>query len=151
MNSRLTRLSFLLPAGMTAFGILYLWGCRTLNFGSLTLPMEGFIPLLFGILFFLGSSTLMVQAVLQVEEKASPWIREEIPRVLALVGVLLAFVTLLPLLGFSLSTFGLLLASGRIMGNRWRTSVLLACGVVAVCYPIFILWLKIPLPSFGLL
>ncbi len=75
MRSRLARLSFLIPAGMTASGILYLWGCRTLNFGSLTLPMEGFIPLLFGIFFLVGSSTLMVQAVLQVEEKAPSWNR----------------------------------------------------------------------------
>jgi len=130
-------------------GILYLWGCRPLNFGSLTQPMEGFIPRVFGSLFLAGTIALMIQECFRPEENGTSLPIEEIRKVTTLIGILFSFVILLPYLGFSLSTLGLILAAGRLMGNGWRTSVLLALGVVALCYPIFILWLKIPLPSWA--
>lgn len=129
--------------------ILYLWGCRPLNLGSLTQPMEGFIPRLFGSLFLAGTIALMIQELFRPEEKGASLPSEEIRKVTALIGVLFSFVILLPYFGFSLSTLGLIAAAGGLMGNGWRTSLLLAVGVVAVCYPIFILWLKIPLPSWA--
>jgi len=150
MKKRIASLSFLIPAGMMAVSLLYLWGCRTLNFGSLTLPMEGFIPIFFGAFFFLGSLALMIASILRPEEKAPSLAKGEARKVMVLVGFLLAFVLILPIFGFSLSTLGLVFASSQVMDNRIRTSFLLAGGVVAVCYLIFILWLKIPLPSWSL-
>jgi hypothetical protein len=149
MKSRMATLSFRIPAALLAFAALYLWGCRKLNIGTLGEPMEGFIPVLFGSLFFAGACYLTVRALRWPEEKPDNVSKAELHKVLWLLGTLLAFVVLLPVLGFSICTFGLVVGAAKIMEARLRSSLFLAAGVVAVCYLIFVLWLKVPLPSFN--
>ena len=148
---RICTLSFLVPMGMIVVGIAYLIGCFELNFGTLSLPAEGFMPFIVAILFLTGSGWLAVDAFVRANKlhAVSPKTeRIEIINVLLLVGVLFAYVILLPVLGFVFSSVPLLISSARIMGARWRSALILAMCVTIICYILFIFGLKIPFPSY---
>jgi len=147
---RISTLSFLIPAGMTVVGIAYLTGCSELNFGTVSLPAEGFIPIITGILFLVGNCWLTVDGYGMARKlpTTSPKTeRIEITNVLLLLGVLFGYVILLSVLGFTLCTILLLVTSAKIMGAKWRSAFLLAISVSIICYILFIVWLKIPFPS----
>ena len=131
-------------------GIAYLIGCFKLNFGTLSLPAEGFTPFIAAILFLTGSGWLTVDAFLRVKrlDAVSKTERIEIINVLLLVGVLFAYLILLPVLGFVFSAVPLLITSARILGARWRSALILSMCVTIVCYILFVFWLKIPFPSY---
>jgi putative tricarboxylic transport membrane protein len=51
-------------------------------------------------------------------------------------------------LGYPLTSFLLLLGLLKILGmKRWSLNILLSLGTSAVCYFLFVQWLKIPLPK----
>jgi hypothetical protein len=142
--------SFLIPAGMALAGIAYLIGCSRLNFGTVSLPAEGFVPFMVGILLLVGSCWLAVDAFVMTRKlpASSPKTeRTEIINVLLLVGILLGYVILLSVLGFILCTMLLLVTSAKIMGAKWGSAFSLAIGVTIICYILFIFWLKVPFPS----
>ncbi len=144
-------LSFLVAAAICAGSIIYLVECFNLSIGSVSAPEEGFVPLIFGILLCGCSSILMVDAFRQIEKgttivpKAN---RAEILSFFMLLAVLIGYVILLPMLGFTFSTLGLIAASAKIMQAKWREVFTLAAGVTLISYLLFIFWLGIPFPSF---
>lgn len=144
---RFRTLSFLLPAGLFGVSIVYLIGCLELSPGTLALPAEGFVPVLFGFLFFGGSGLLMIRALAESQEPSDRLERTEITKVLLLIGIFFLYVIVLPVLGFSLSTFGMILGTGKIMEARFRTSLLVALCVIVFSFLLFKQWLNVPLPS----
>jgi len=146
----LARLSFLIPAGTFVISILYLVECLDLNFGTTSEPKEGFVPYIVGSLIFVGSFVLMIDAILKgrkmtiYPQKVG---RGELKNILMLIGILVGYVLLLPILGFVICIFLLIVASTKIMGVRWMTIILLAVSTTVVSYLIFIYWLHVPLPS----
>ena len=56
-SKKLLTLWLLIPVGMMFLSVTYLIGCSELNFGTFSLPEEGFVPVIAGILIF---STLVV-------------------------------------------------------------------------------------------
>lgn len=148
---RLGTLSFLLAAAICAVSIIYLVECFNLSIGTVSAPEEGFVPLIFGILLCGSSSLLMVGAFMQVEKGAAPIPKAnkaEIFKFFMLIAVLIGYVVLLPMLGFTFSTFGLIAASAKIMQAKWGEALILAAGVTLINYLLFIFWMGIPLPSF---
>lgn len=143
-------LSFLIPAGTFVISIVYLIGCLDLTFGTTSEPREGFVPYILGSFIFVGSFVLMIDAILKGRKMATSLqkvTRGELKNVLILIGVLVGYVVLLPILGFVICIFVLVVASTKIMGVRWRTIILLAVSTTVVTYLIFIYWLQVPLPS----
>ncbi len=150
LRGRFFTLNFLFPAGLTAVSLLYLLGCTQIQFGTFSYPEEGFVPTLFGILLFGGSSWLTVNGCLQTKRSHPPLPASEnsgVRDLVLLTAELWGYVLLLPILGFALSTFGILLGSARIMGIKGRKALLFAGTVTATCYMVFILVLDIPFPK----
>ncbi len=139
---------------MTVISILYLIGCLELNFGTLSMPEEGFVPLIFGSLFFGGCCCLSAEALIKIrkESNSSPKNGKiEVLSIIPLIGTLIGAVILLPILGFTLSTFGLVVISAKIMRVKWLTAFILATGVTLISYLLFVFWLEIPFPPFVVL
>jgi hypothetical protein len=66
---------------------------------------------------------------------------------LIMAAVLVLYAASLPRLGFTLTSFVLVLAASWLMGVRgWWRPVVLALGVTVVSRLIFGVWLGVPLP-----
>lgn len=146
---RICTLPFLFPTGMTIISIVYLIDCLKLNFGTTSSPEEGFIPFIVGFLFFGGSCLLAVEAFIKIRKIVAFPVKvekTEIFSILMLTGVLIGFLLLLPILGFSCCTFSLTVASAKIMRAKWISAFMSAISVTLISYIIFIFWLQIPFP-----
>ena len=154
MNSfsqRFFALQLLIPFGLMLLSVVYLIGSFELNFGTFSLPEEGFVPVLAGILIFCSSCCLVINVFrlgkklpVPVADAEKETIQTRI--LFIFIGIILGYVILLAFMGFVFSTLLVLIASTRIMGSKWRSAFLLAVGVTVVTYAIFILWLDIPFP-----
>ena len=149
-RGRLFTLDFLFPAGWAAVSLLYLLGCTQIQFGTFSYPEEGFVPTLFGILLFGGSLWLTVNGYLRTK-RSHPSLpapdKSEVRDLGFLTAELWGYVLLLPILGFALSTFGILFGSARTMGIKGRKALWFAGTVTVTCYVLFILILDIPFPK----
>lgn len=66
---------------------------------------------------------------------------------LALCAALVLYAAILPRVGFSTSSFALVVVASRLMGETsWWRPVALALGVVSVSHLLFARWLGVPLP-----
>ena len=144
---RIGSLSFLLPAGMGVTAAVYVRESFRLNFGRWDVPEEGFVPLIFGVFLLGGSIFLTVIAYGRPEEKPVLPPKGELKPLAMLVGAWFIYLILLPILGFTICTFLLVIVSAKTMGVRVSVCISLAFGVVLVSYLLFTLWLKVPLPS----
>lgn len=147
-------LPFLLPTGMAIGSIIYLIESFKLNFGSRSIPEEGFLPIIIGFLLFVGSCLLMAEVFIKDKKDTdalSPMNKAETINFILLTGILLGYVVLLPILGFCLTSFVTLISSARLMQARWRSALIFGVSITLICYILFILWLQIPFPSFVLM
>jgi len=142
---------------------LFLFGAITaalsLQFplGAPRMPGSGFFPLALGLALMALAAGHGIQIYLARPKAAAP----ETPataaapegdgatrRVVLFVAGVIAAVALLQPLGYALSSFLLMLVLLQILGiRRWYASVAIALASAAVCYVVFVHWLKIPLPS----
>jgi hypothetical protein len=147
---RIFTLAFLFPAGLTAMSLLYLLGCTQIQIGTFSFPEEGFVPVIFGILLSGGSVWLTVNGYRQTRRNRLPSPsagNSEVRDLVLLTAELFGYVLFLPILGFALSTFGILLGSAGIMGVKGKKVFFLAATVTVFCYVLFILILDIPFPK----
>ena len=129
-----------------------------LPLGAPRMPGSGFFPLVLGLALMALAAGHGVQLYLARPKAAAP----EAPtapapapegdgatrRVVLFVAGVIAAVALLQPLGYALSSFLLMLVLLQILGIRhWYASVAIALASAAVCYVVFVHWLKIPLPS----
>jgi hypothetical protein len=143
-------LSLFLPLGLTVTSIIYLILCFKLDLGTPSFPREGFVPLIVGILLFIGSCYLTINAIITAKNMLPP--SQKTPKIekinfLLLVGTLFGYLITLKVLGFTFSTFLLIVVSAKIFSAKWRSAFLLALGFTITCYVIFIYWFNIPFPS----
>lgn len=138
--------------------ILYLLDGLSLNMGSVNMPGEGFVPRIMGIFLLVSCAALFLQEVFfqplissppaQAEPEEGPPEKEDTRRPLMLIGVLLLYPLALPILGFILSTVGLLFAGLRIFKYRnWQWSVAIAVVSTLFTYLVFEKWLQILFPA----
>jgi len=135
--------------------VLFLFGLgiflKTLTYpiGSVRSPGGGFFPLL-GSIALMGLAAVMVlQALLgEKEAKGKFFPTKEAPKriflgLLSLVG----FRYLLPVIGFGPSTFIFIFFLGRVLGEYgWKMSLLFSVVTALVCYYLFQVFLKVPMP-----
>jgi putative tricarboxylic transport membrane protein len=124
--------------------------------GNLAFPGPGFFPAMVGGFLLLSAAGCLVQALVRpsaarAESGQAPAAARQVHRTALLLGLLAAYGLLLPGLGFPLAISLFVLAAMRVFGyRRWLAAILVAAGVAAVSYVVFVVWLKVPLPM-GLL
>jgi hypothetical protein len=138
--------------------VIFLFGAVT-TLLSLDMPIgtfrksgTGMFPLILGILLMFLSGLFLLRLFLKtqaVREKSSTAAILGSSKPLILFFGTMVLVTLLfNRLGYPLSSFLLMLALLRILGvKRWRFNLPLSFITAAVCYFLFVQWLKIPLPK----
>ena len=156
---------------MAAAISMFLFGAMTaalslqLPLGTPRLPGSGFFPLVLGLALMALAAGHGVK-IYRARPKAAAPQTPAAPRtpvapgaaapgddgatrrvVLFIAGVIAAIALLQPL-GYSLSSFLLMLVLLQILGiRRWYASGAIALASAAACYVVFVHWLKIPLPS----
>jgi len=116
--------------------------------GSLGNPGPGFLPFWVGVALATMSLTLIVGSLLD-REKPGVQAAEGIQRqhVAWMVGGLLLYTLLLETVGYPVTTFLLLSALVKILGQRgWYTVLGFSALATAGSYALFGLWLGVPLP-----
>ena len=140
------------PALLTVAGLVAVNEARRLRFGAVTVPGPGLFPLVLAVGFTLVSLILLVAALRAPADAASAesggagegdirW------KVLATLGVMLAYAFVLEPLGFVVATCGLLYFFFRALeGMRWTVAVAASALTSVVTYVIFKVWLYVRLP-----
>lgn len=134
--------------------IIYLIDGMSLNVGTVSMPGEGFVPRVMGIFLLLCCVLLIFKEIPfwgtakeKSETKEEVQKDENSKRPIVLMLALLIYTALLPILGFIISTLGLMLVSLRIFEFKHRLwSGLIAVAATAVTYLIFQKWLQILFP-----
>jgi hypothetical protein len=110
-------------------------------------PDSGFLPLIYGVLLLglalaAGAQVLAAGAVSSSESMRKP---------LIVLGALSAAVAALPLAGFALSVFALLLfLYAAVERLPWLNSAAVSGAMTGALYLVFKVWLGVPLPAFFL-
>jgi putative tricarboxylic transport membrane protein len=107
-------------------------------------PDSGFLPLIYGILL----AGLALAAVSQILVAGAPAVREEIRKPLLVLGALIAAVAALPLAGFAISVFLLLLfLYGFVERLPLLNGIVVSAATTGALYFVFRTWLGVPLPA----
>jgi putative tricarboxylic transport membrane protein len=140
------------PALLTVAGLVAVNEARRLRFGAVTVPGPGLFPLVLAVGFTLVCLILLVAAlrapagaaVAESDDAGEGGIRW---KVLATLGVMLAYAFALEPLGFVAATCGLLCFFFRALeGMRWTVAVAASALTSVVTYVIFKVWLYVRLP-----
>ena len=67
--------------------------------------------------------------------------------VLILLGLFLIYVLLLPWLGFAISTLVMATVMMKLLGNAWKSSLLVSIVLITLIYFLFVMLFKVPLPG----
>jgi putative tricarboxylic transport membrane protein len=138
--------------------VIFLFGAVT-TLLSLRMPIgtfrsagTGMFPLILGILLMFLSVLFLLRLYLKkqaMREKLSEGgIPESSKPLILFFGTMVLVTLLFNRLGYPLSSFLLMFALLRILGvKRWRFNLPLSFITAAVCYFLFVQWLKIPLPK----
>jgi putative tricarboxylic transport membrane protein len=134
--------------GLAVIALGYLLAGRRYALDTLAAPGPGVFPLAGG-LALLALAAWQFATAGRIARPPTADAREasrgRVPLVMAVVLILYA--AALPVVGFLLASFVLVLVAARLMGlpGWWRPAAL-ALGVVAVSRVVFVTWLGVPLP-----
>jgi putative tricarboxylic transport membrane protein len=138
------------PALLTVAGLVAVNEARRLRFGAVTVPGPGLFPLVLAVGFTLVCLILLVMALRAPADSGAAeagaiggtgW------KVLATLGVMLAYAFALEPLGFVVATCGLLCFFFRALeGMRWTVAVAASALTSVVTYVVFKVWLYVRLP-----
>ncbi|MCO4251197.1 tripartite tricarboxylate transporter TctB family protein [Pseudarthrobacter raffinosi] len=127
-----------------AIGLSCMAGALALGLGTPSEPGSGMWPFILSVVLISLSVALALLArrITDVEKfSGASW------AVLAGTAGLVAFVFLLPVIGFEIPSLVLTFAWLRFLSKEtWRMSSLLSVSIVAAFYAIFVLLLGVPLP-----
>lgn len=106
-------------------------------------PDSGFLPLIYGVLLFFLAAAVLVQLLAARDERPGEAVRKP----LVILGALVAAVAALPLAGFAVSVFALLLfLYAAVERLPLLHSVVVSGATTGVLYLVFKTWLGVPLP-----
>jgi putative tricarboxylic transport membrane protein len=137
-------------AALAVLALGYLLAGRRYPLDTLATPGPGIFPLAAGLALlalavwqFLAAGPRLVSAAAGESNDAGGGLRTP----LIMAAVLVLYAASLPRLGFTLTSFVLVLAASWLIGVRgWWRPVVLALGVTVVSRLIFGVWLGVPLP-----
>jgi putative tricarboxylic transport membrane protein len=106
-------------------------------------PDSGFLPLIYGVLLFFLAAAVLVQLLAARDERPGEAIRKP----LVILGALVATVAALPIAGFVVAVFALLLfLYAAVERLPLVTSAVVSGATTGVLYLVFKTWLGVPLP-----
>jgi uncharacterized BrkB/YihY/UPF0761 family membrane protein len=106
-------------------------------------PDSGFLPLIYGALL----AALALAAVAQILLAGPVAVQEEVRKPLLVLAALTAAVAALPLAGFAICVFLLLLfLYGFVERLPWRNATVVSAATTGALYLVFRTWLGVPLP-----
>jgi len=106
-------------------------------------PDSGFLPLLYGALLAAFAAVVLLQLALGKESSKA----EPIRKPLVVTGALVAAVAALPIAGFVISVFALLVfLYAAVERLRLLPSAIAAAAITGSLYLVFKAWLGVPLP-----
>ncbi len=128
-----------------AIGVLWIVRAVRMPLWQEFAPDSGFLPLVYGVLLFVLAAAVLVQ--LLAERHGQPG--EAIRKPLVVLGALVAAVAALPLAGFAISVFALLLfLYAAVERLPWLPATVVSALTTGVLYLVFKTWLGVPLPAF---
>ena len=139
------------------FGAVTAWLSLQIRVGTLRAPGSGFFPFYLGLLLILLAAIHVAQlrrsgGALSGGEGGNAHQSSRL-RVLLFLAAMALGTGMLPVLGYPLVAFLLMILLLYILGvRRWSHLVTIALCTAGVCYVLFVRWLQIPLPTaaFGL-
>ena len=106
-------------------------------------PDSGFLPLVYGILL----TGLAIAAAAQVFSAPEAGPAQEFRKPLLVLAILIAAVSALPVAGFVISVFALLLLLYALVERLpWLSAALVSAATTGTLYLVFKVWLSVPLP-----
>ncbi|HEX6415458.1 MAG TPA: tripartite tricarboxylate transporter TctB family protein [Burkholderiales bacterium] len=106
-------------------------------------PDSGFLPLVYGVLLATLAAVVLLQLALAKDSSNAETIRKP----LVVTGALVGAVAALPIAGFVISVFALLLfLYAGVERLRLVTSGIAAAAITGFLYLVFKVWLGVPLP-----
>jgi hypothetical protein len=143
MRLRVDKGELVLALVFAALAVLWIAKGATMPLWQGFAPDSGFLPLIYGALLFFLAAAVLVQLLTTREERPGEAIRKP----LVVLGALVATVAALPLAGFAISVFALLLfLYAAVERLPVVTSAVVSGATTGVLYLIFKTWLGVPLP-----
>ena len=106
-------------------------------------PDSGFLPLVYGVLLATLAAVVLLQLALAKDSSNAETIRKP----LIVMGALIAAVAALPIVGFVISVFALLVfLYAGVERLRLLPSAIAAAAITGSLYLVFKAWLGVPLP-----
>ena len=130
--------------GLAVLALGYLLAGRRYPLDTLATPGPGIFPLAAGLALLALAIWQLVAAGRSAPDPAGG----AVPRApLIMSAVLVLYAAALPVLGFLLTSFALVIVAARLMGlDGWWRPAALALGVTAASRLLFGTWLGVPLP-----
>ena len=131
------------------FGLLVSFGSMNLGLGRISAPFAGLYPFLVGLAIIALSVIMCLTALLKREkEKQEAILGVKKKSLFVMIGCLLAYGLLLPLLGFPVITFLFMFSILKfIEAKKWSLALLVAVLTTIFNYLLFSLWLKVQFPT----
>jgi hypothetical protein len=138
--------------------VIFLFGVVTtllslrMPIGTFRMGGTGLFPLILGILLMFLSGLFLLRLFVKARSAPEKSFADQIPgsskQLVFFFGTMVLVTLSFNRLGYPLSSFVLMLALLRVLGvRRWRLNLSLSFIAAAVCYFLFVQWLKIPLPK----
>ncbi len=129
-------------------GLFIIYEARNMGVGTLSQPGAGLFPLFSGLIILGTAIITFLKSILgKIELSGDEEERTYAPVVYVLAGVLFYYFAL-PVLGFSLTTFLLLVFLIKIVGGyRWIPGIIYSILMTVISYLIFGKWLMVQFPK----
>ena len=107
-------------------------------------PDSGFLPLIYGVLLTVLAAAALIQCALAQPSAES----QDVRKPLLVLAALIAAVAALPLVGFAICVFLLLLfLYGFVERLPWLNAIVVSAATTGALYLVFRTWLGVPLPA----
>jgi len=131
--------------GLAVLALGYLLAGRGYPLDTLATPGPGIFPLAAGLALLVVAVWQLLAARRSAPDPAEGGAVSRAP--LIMCAVLALYAATLPVLGFMLTSSGLVFVAARLMGlGGWWRPAALAVGVTTACRLLFGTWLGVPLP-----
>lgn len=138
------------------FGIIIAKASYGLGLGNLVKPGAGLVPFCLGIILFLCSFPILIRSFVNIEKAGKGkeegiWSEIDFKKIAVALASLIVYLIFLERLGFLVTAFLILLILFKVVGSqKWSRALIATVLAVSCSYLLFVLLLKVYMPSFHL-